>query len=71
MYIKQLKIENLRSLESVTLALNAPGTPQLSLPNVNVMLGGNGLGKTSVLRAAALAALRPLMSSSSGFVPNR
>lgn len=69
MYIKQLKIENLRSLESVTLALNAPGTPQLSLPNVNVMLGGNGLGKTSVLRAAALAALGPLMSSSSGFVP--
>jgi hypothetical protein len=69
MYIKQLKIENLRSLESVTLALNEPGTPQLSLPNVNVMLGGNGLGKTSVLRAAALAALGPLMSSSSGFVP--
>lgn len=69
MYIKQLKIENLRSLESVSLTLNARGSAGLRFPNVNVMLGGNGLGKTSVLRAAALAALGPLMSSSSGFVP--
>lgn len=69
MYIQQLHIENLRSLKSATLELNHPGTAGLAYPNVNVLLGGNGMGKTSVLRAAALAALGPLLSSSSGYVP--
>lgn len=69
MYIKQLKIENLRSLAAAEMSLNMPSTLELKYPNVNVLLGGNGLGKTSVLRAAALAMLGPLMSSSSGYVP--
>lgn len=70
MYIKTLKIENLRSLAAVELELNTPSTPDLKLPNVNVMLGGNGLGKTSVLRAVALSTLGPLLSASSGYVPD-
>ena len=69
MYIQRLKIEHLRSFESVELALNVPGAPDLAFPNVNVMLGDNGLGKTSVLRAAALSTLGPVLSSSSGYVP--
>ena len=40
------------------------------MPNVNLLLGDNGSGKTSVLRAAALAALGPILASgSAGFVP--
>lgn len=70
MYIKTLKIKNLRSLADVELELNTPSTPDLKFPNVNVMLGGNGLGKTSVLRAAVLATLGPLLSASSGYVPD-
>lgn len=70
MYIKLLKIENLRSLATVELPLNTPSTQRLKFPNVNVMLGDNGVGKTSVLRAAALAALGPLLSASSGYVPD-
>lgn len=70
MYIKRLNINNLRSLEEVALALNAPGGQGMLYPNVNVLLGSNGRGKTSVLRAAALATLGPLLSASSGFVPD-
>ena len=70
MYVKKLTIENLRSLESVQFEFNAPGkVAGVAFPNVNVVLGGNGSGKSSVLRAVALALLGPLLSSSSGFVP--
>lgn len=68
MHIKRLEIENLRSIEDASLDLNVPGVGSLEYTNVNVLLGGNGLGKTSVLRAAALSVLGPLLSSSSGFV---
>lgn len=69
MHIRRLTIANLRSIERAELELNAPGDPALKCPNVNVLLGGNGMGKTSVLRAAALSVLGPLLSSSSGYVP--
>jgi predicted ATP-binding protein involved in virulence len=69
MHLTHLKIENLRSLAQAELDLNVPGSPGMDFPNVNVLLGGNGSGKTSVLRALALATLGPLLSSSSGYVP--
>lgn len=71
MYIEKLTIENLRSFANAELELNTPRPPtaDLMFPNVNVMLGGNGLGKTSILRSAALAVLGPLLSRSSGYLP--
>lgn len=69
MFIQRLEIENLRSIQATSLDFNAAGGEgTLEYPNVNVLLGGNGLGKTSVLRATALSILGPLLSSSSGFV---
>src|SRR4051794_20959561 len=48
--------------------------PQTPMPehlrNVNVLLGNNGAGKSSVLRAIALAALSPVIVES-GYVPYR
>ncbi len=61
MYIKRLELKNLRSFEEAVVDFNAPGSEGLQYPNVNVFLGGNGLGKTTVLRAIALAILGPLM----------
>jgi len=72
-YIQSLQIENLRTFESASVDLNVPGdkppTDPSLLPNVNLILGDNGSGKTSVLRAAALAALGPILTSNSGLVP--
>jgi predicted ATP-binding protein involved in virulence len=36
---------------------------------VNLLLGNNGTGKSTILRGLALAALAPLMSKSAGYVP--
>lgn len=68
MYVQTLRVRNLRSFADAHLELNVPGMP-IPFANVNVLLGDNGLGKTSVLRAIALAVLGPLLSGSSGFVP--
>lgn len=68
MYVTQLQIKNLRSFKTADLELNVPGGADIEYPNVNVILGGNGLGKTTVLRAVALSVLGPLLSGSSGFV---
>lgn len=69
MHITHLEIQNLRSIAQASVDLNHPGNKRtLKYPNVSVMLGANGTGKTTVLRAAALAALGLLLSRNSGFV---
>jgi hypothetical protein len=72
-YIQSLEIENLRTFEKARVDFNLPGAAPAGaaspLANVNLVLGDNGAGKTTVLRASALAALAPLLASSSGFVP--
>ena len=76
MYVRSLSIQNLRSFESVEVPLCHPGdgTPPTTgavphLDNVTLLLGSNGAGKTSVLRAVALSTLAPVLAMGSGYVP--
>ncbi|SDA53933.1 MULTISPECIES: AAA family ATPase [unclassified Janthinobacterium] len=69
MYIKSVRIENLRSIASTSLELNSPDDKSMKFPNVNVILGDNGMGKSTVLRALALGVLAPIMSDS-GYRPD-
>ena len=66
MYIRSLRISNLRSFRSAELTFQYPGRDDGSrtVPNVNLLLGNNGAGKSSILRAIALAAIGRVMSSS-------
>ncbi len=69
--MKSIKIENLRCFREAELNLQYPGRElerELKLPNINLLLGDNGAGKTTVLRAIALASLFHIMPQS-GFVP--
>ncbi len=71
MYIETLSIRNLRCFGRAGLRFQHPDLPTGSedgLNNVNLLLGDNGAGKTTVLRAAALAILAPVLHGG-GFVP--
>lgn len=69
MFIKNLRISNLRSIAGAEVDFCYPGREDPpDLPNVTLLLGDNGVGKTSVLRAVALATLSPVIESS-GFSP--
>jgi hypothetical protein len=71
MYIRNLKISNLRTIADAEIDFRTPDAQPTGneRPNVTVLLGNNGAGKTTVLRAVAMAAMAPLLVGSSGWVP--
>lgn len=78
LFITKLDIQNLRCFERAALEFQYPGRSDavsapdagtgLLRPNVNLLLGDNGSGKSSVLRAIALAMLAPVIEGA-GYVP--
>ncbi len=81
MFISSLIINNLRCFDRAALEFQYPGRSDeiaggpdvgkgLLRPNVNLLLGDNGSGKTSILRAIALAVLAPIVEGA-GYVPYR
>lgn len=74
MYLEHLSLTNLRCFAKAETSLLSPDGPDAGadpkrLDNVTLLLGDNGSGKTTVLRAVALAALAPVITSGSGYVP--
>lgn len=63
MHLQSLDIENLRVFKRARLSLG-PVEPSKEFSNVHLILGTNGSGKTSVLRAIAMAAVGAMLPSS-------
>lgn len=77
MYIDHIEIENFRTFRKTRIDFchadqdwQALEIPRPDVPNVNLLLANNGMGKTTLLRAIALAALGPA-ASHSGIYPYR
>lgn len=66
MYLDWMSFQNFRTFRDVEISLIHPdqdfaslGIPKPRLPNINLLLGDNGLGKSAFLKGVALAALGP------------
>lgn len=76
MYIDSIGIQNFRVFRKSKIDFVHPDQrfsdhtlPKPKLPNVNLLLGNNGLGKTTLLKAVALTALGPAVGDS-GIYPH-
>lgn len=77
MYIDHIEIENFRTFKKTRISFchadqdfEAIGIPKPKSKNLNLLLADNGYGKTSLLKAIALAALGPA-AGRSGIYPYR
>jgi len=73
LYARSLHIYGFKCFGKTEIELQYPGRSgegASEIPNVNLILGDNGGGKSSVLRALAIAVLAPALLES-GFVPYR
>jgi hypothetical protein len=73
MYAKSVAVYDFKCFGKAEVELRYPGgsgETELEHPNINLILGDNGGGKSSVLRAIAIAALAPALISG-GFVAYR
>ena len=72
MYIESLEVENFRCFEKARVLFEYDGRHAASkaprLPNVNLILGDNGTGKSAILTAIALGVLGIIIQGS-GFRP--
>ncbi|WP_342316697.1 AAA family ATPase [Lysobacter sp. FW306-1B-D06B] len=70
MHIRSLEIRDLRSIKKAELDFMSTehASKDSKFKNVNVLLGSNGTGKSTVLRAIAMSVLAPVLEGNSGFV---
>lgn len=71
MYVQELEIRNVKAIRETKVLFKSPQSgPSIALSNVNLLLGNNGTGKTTILSSIALSVLAPIIESSGFFARN-
>lgn len=71
MYVSDVALENLKAVRQSTLRFSLPDPDaDQSGTNMNLLLGNNGTGKTTILSAIALSVLAPIIKNSGYFARN-
>ncbi len=69
MYLSSVDIRNFRTFRHSKAVFPYPGKDGGSqLPNVTLLLGNNGMGKSSALKAIALALMTPVIADNANEV---
>lgn len=68
MHISSIKMKNFRCYENTTVDFHISNSKDSESQNITLLLGNNGSGKTSILKAIALAVLGPVIRDS-GYKP--
>lgn len=71
MYLQSLQIERFRAFRHSDVSFRHPGAAasgKLKYPNINLLLGNNGMGKSAALKAASLALMSPVLAAT-GYRP--
>jgi len=66
MYVESVSMTDFRCFENASTTFVYPGTtalPEGALPNVTLLIGINGAGKTSLLKAISLGVLAPIVEN--------
>ena len=72
MFVESVSLTDFRCFEKASTTFVYPGVvdlPEGALPNVTLLIGINGAGKTSLLKGVALAFLAPVISQA-GYFPS-
>jgi hypothetical protein len=69
MYVGALKLENIKAFDRLELEFGRPGDPNSASPGLNIFVGGNSSGKSTLLKCIAMTLSGPTVANQQLITP--